>query len=275
MNPALSTAAPDAALQPAAVPHGRRPGGGPWATPLARARACERRIDLSTWAAPDRPFLRARDIPERAGSAPYAPDCPISPVRVPHLLVVDVDVTVLCRRLDEAADAFSLRERARPTVLLLVTQAVVRALRSVPGVLPPGCPDASVDVVVRRPDGWSEVQDAGLLSVGGLARALDATPSRAEPGGAGFALVDTGSDDIDLEIHPLIGGRRAVLSVGAVRREARVLTGPDGDAVGIRRGLRLGLALDAALVDRADGIAFLKQVRAIVGDMAAGLELAR
>lgn len=281
--------APDSARQPAPVPAGRRADGRPWATPLARALARARQLDL-------------RDVaPGRDGAvrAAQVNDLRAAPERHPatgpfHVLVADVDVTGPERALGTAAADLATREGARPTVFTLVVAALVRSLGRCPGV---HADDVSAPVhlsVLGSGDaGWSEVPDAGSLGLGGLVRALH-TPALHTPARhtsalhtsalhtsahraavRGVAVVDSGSEDIDLELAPPPAGARAALTVGRVHRAVAVVTTDGAESIAVRSMIRLALAVDTGTVSRSESAALLRDLRTRLATGVTAAELTR
>lgn len=261
--------APDSALQPEPVPTGRRADGRPWATPLARALARTRQLDL-------------RDVaPGRDGAvrAAQVNDLRAAPERHPatgpfHVLVADVDVTAPERALGTGAADPATREGARPTVFTLVVAALVRSLRRCPGV---HADDVSapvhLSVLGSGTAGWSEVPDAGSLGLGGLVRALH-TPAH-QAAARGVAVVDSGSEDIDLELAPPPAGARAALTVGRVHRAVAVVTTDGAESIAVRSMIRLGLAVDTTTVGRSEAAALLRDLQTRLTTGATAAELTR
>lgn len=301
-------AAPDAASQPAEPPQGTRPGGGPWATPLARALARERGLDLTSVAVGER-AIRADDLdtlaparasapaiegpaaavgtPEEAtaeGEDPATAEEPASErpagerpavTAIPHILTAEVDITALVRHIEAASEAFERRERARPSIMLLVAQATLRSLSTAPGLLGAEYPGASIRLLVEDADGQIGIDEAEVLNLGGLARALDARRPATDPGSPGLLILDSGRDGIDLELRAPAHGFRAALSVGSMHRRVQVIAGQDGDTFGVRSCLSLGLTVNATQVERSQAVAFLTKVRDVLGNAESAPELTR
>jgi len=268
--------APDAAQQPAAVPGRKRADGRPWATPLARALARERRLDLRAVVPGSDGAVRAAQVAgsdHAARQAARTTSVTGTTVAGPfHLLVADADVTQLERALEAVAASSAVREGVRPTLFAAVAQLVVQSLRRCPGVHADSVSaPVHLSVPAQGDDTWSDVPDASSLSFAGLLRALGTT-ARAPATDHGLVVVDSTSTGIALELVSPPAGARAVLTVGQVRRAVSVVTTDGAESIAVRSVVRLGLSLDASRVGRTEAAAFLCDLESrLAGATAPGL----
>jgi pyruvate/2-oxoglutarate dehydrogenase complex dihydrolipoamide acyltransferase (E2) component len=273
----LPPSAPDADLQPAAVPADARADARPWMTPLARSRVLERGLDLGAVVPGDDGAVRAAHVDaidttaQAVGSS--EPSAPMTAGQL-RLFVTDIDVTALANALHTKGVGFGTREGVTPTLFDLVAHAVVRSLRHNPGLHADDIASPVHLAVLTPEERWLELLEADLLSLGGLIRAAAAaaTPS-ASAADQAFALLDAGAEGVALELSTPPAGARAALSVGRARREVCVVEIEGMESISIRSRIRLGLVVDAARVSRADAAGFLRDLehRLSGPDAAAGL----
>ena len=169
----------------------------------------------------------------------------------------------------------------RPTVMALVVDAVVQALRAYPLL------NASIDadgrtvhdsgrqhigVTVDTDKGVvvPVIKDAGDLNLRGLSRRIDDLTDRAGHGAllpddltAGtFTVTNTGSRGVVFDTPILVPGQVGIVGAGDIVERAVVVRRPDGErAIAIRSMAYLALTYDHRLVDGADAARFLTFVK--------------
>jgi pyruvate dehydrogenase E2 component (dihydrolipoamide acetyltransferase) len=201
--------------------------------------------------------------------------------------VVEVDVTRLARLRDRAKRDFEAREGSKLSFLPFFAQATVEALKQHPKV------NASIDtergeityhsaehlgIAVDADRGLlvPVIHDAGDFNLAGLARRIADLAARTrankitpdEMSGGTFTLSNTGSRgalfDTPIIVQPQVG----ILGTGTVVKRPAVLSGADGDTIGIRSILYLALSYDHRLVDGADAARFLNTIKQRLTDAA-------
>lgn len=227
--------APLAASQPQPPPTARRADGRPFATPLVRALAAARGIDLTDL----RPKKGRRriDIADLEAPKPRAQSIPAPAPPTALTSVVEVDVTLAVRH----AKACGV------PLLVLLIQAVARAL-----------PHPVTLHVLRYSASGVEstlVPHASDLSVAGIGQALSRVT---EDGVADVVIVDVSGLDLQSTILELDDGQPAALSVGVVT--PRVAVGADG-VIAFRSTAQLTMTRNPHLLGLVAAASVLSAVR--------------
>lgn len=118
------------------------------------------------------------------------------------------------------------------------------------------------------------VPSAQDLNLRGLARRLGQVQERARSGsllvedllGGTFSVAVAASKEVLVTIPPLLGSQVAVLSLGGVAKRAVVLSGPDGDSIGIKTTAVIGLAYDTRVVDVTTATRFLVRLAEVLAE---------
>lgn len=227
--------APLAAAQPQPPPTARRADGRPFATPLVRALAAARGIDLTDlrpargWRRIDITDLEAPASRAQLISAPAPP--------TPLTSVVEVDVTLAVRHAESCG----------VPLLVLLIQEVARAM-----------PHPVTLHVLRYSASGVEstlVPHASDLSVAGIGQALSRVP---EDGAADIDIVDVSALDLQSTILELGDRQPAALSVGVVT--PRVAVGADG-VIAFRSTVQLTLTRNPHLLGLVPAAGVLSAVR--------------
>ncbi|MGH3913905.1 MAG: 2-oxoglutarate dehydrogenase, E2 component, dihydrolipoamide succinyltransferase [Pseudonocardiaceae bacterium] len=194
--------------------------------------------------------------------------------------VVEADITRLASLRDRAKQAFEAREGVKLSFLPFFAKATVEALKAHPRV------NASIDtekgevtyhgaehlgIAVDTERGLlvPVIHEAGDLNIAGLARRIADLAARTrsnkitpdEMSGGTFTISNTGSRgalfDTPIILQPQVG----ILGTGTVVKRPTVLSGADGDTIGIRSIIYLALSYDHRLVDGADAARFLNTIK--------------
>jgi pyruvate dehydrogenase E2 component (dihydrolipoamide acetyltransferase) len=132
-------------------------------------------------------------------------------------------------------------------------------------------PDGLVTPVVRDCLGKSAAAIEAELSAL-IAKAKGGGLSPADYGDATFTISNLGSFGVEEFTAIINPPGSAILAVGAARKEASVITGPDGkDSLGVRQAMTLTLGCDHRVVDGAVGAAFLADLVASIEEPLAAL----
>ena len=118
------------------------------------------------------------------------------------------------------------------------------------------------------------VPSAQDLNLRGLARRLGQVQERARSGsllvedllGGTFSVAVAASKEVLVAIPPLLGSQVAVLSLGGVAKRTVVLSGPDGDSIGIKTTAVIGLAYDTRVVDVTTATRFLVRLAEVLAE---------
>jgi len=116
------------------------------------------------------------------------------------------------------------------------------------------------------------IRDAGDLTVSGLARRISEISSRARDNALGvddltggtYTLSNNGSFGTLMTAAIINQPQVAILSVDAIKKQAVVIEGPDGDAIGIRPIGVLSQSFDHRAIDGAYSAAFLDKLRSLL-----------
>ena len=207
--------------------------------------------------------------------------------------VVEVDVTRVAALRARAKDDFLTRNGTRLTFLPFFVAAATEALKAHPKL------NATIDgkdvtyhdvehvgIAVDTPRGLlvPVVRNAGDLNIPGLARRINDLAARTrenkvnpdELSGSTFTITNTGSGGALFDTPIINQPEVAILGLGAIQKQPRVVKDADGgDVIAIRSVCYLSLSYDHRLVDGADAARYLMAVRRRLeeGDFAGELGL--
>ena len=207
--------------------------------------------------------------------------------------VVEVDVTRVAALRARAKDDFLTRNGTRLTFLPFFVAAATEALKAHPKL------NATIDgkdvtyhdvehvgIAVDTPRGLlvPVVRNAGDLNIPGLARRINDLAARTrenkvnpdELSGSTFTITNTGSGGALFDTPIINQPEVAILGLGAIQKQPRVIKDADGgDVIAIRSVCYLSLSYDHRLVDGADAARYLMAVRRRLeeGDFAGELGL--
>ncbi|MBC3192881.1 2-oxoglutarate dehydrogenase, E2 component, dihydrolipoamide succinyltransferase [Pseudonocardia sp. C8] len=247
-------------------------------------------------------------VPTRSGDAPE----PGTTVKLPRLrqviaqrmseslsvsaqltTVQEIDLTRIVKLRTRVKDEFTRREGANLTFLAFIAKATIEALKAFPSLNASISEDAKqvtyhgsvhLGIAVDTPRGLlvPVIKDADDLSLAGIAKKIadvaartrDAKIGPDELSGGTFTITNIGSAgalfDTPIINQPQVG----ILGTGAIAKEPKVVTGPEGeDVIAIRSVCYLPLTYDHRLVDGADAGRFLSAVRARLEEGAFEAEL--
>jgi 2-oxoglutarate dehydrogenase E2 component (dihydrolipoamide succinyltransferase) len=201
----------------------------------------------------------------------------------PHVTsFIDADVTQIVNWRNKVKDSFSKREGEKITFTPIFIHAAAMALREFPQI------NVSLDgynIIYRKninigmatalPSGnliVPVIKNADQKNLLGVVKNVNDLAGRArinklqpdEIQGGTFTITNFGSFD-SLTGTPIINQPQvAILGVGAIRKQPRVIETPDGDMIGIRHIMILSLAYDHRIVDGALGGMFLKRMKELL-----------
>ena len=207
--------------------------------------------------------------------------------------VVEVDVTRVAALRARAKDDFLTRNGTRLTFLPFFVAAATEALKAHPKL------NATIDgkdvtyhdvehvgIAVDTPRGLlvPVVRNAGDLNIPGLARRINDLAARTrenkvnpdELSGSTFTITNTGSGGALFDTPIINQPEVAILGLGAIQKQPRVVKDADGgDVIAIRSVCYLSLSYDHRLVDGADAARYLMAVKRRLeeGDFAGELGL--
>jgi len=201
----------------------------------------------------------------------------------PHVTsFIDADVTHIVNWRNKVKDTFAQREGEKITFTPIFFHAAAQALREFPQI------NVSLDgynIIYRKNIniGMATALPSGNLIVPviknidqknmlGVVKAVNDLAGRArnnklqpdEIQGGTFTITNFGSFD-SLTGTPIINQPQvAILGLGAIRKQPRVIETPEGDMIGIRHIMILSLAYDHRIVDGALGGMFLKRMKELL-----------
>lgn len=201
----------------------------------------------------------------------------------PHVTsFIDADVTHIVNWRNQIKDSFAKREGEKITFTPIFFHAAAQALREYPQI------NVSLDgynIIYRKninigmatalPSGnlivpvIKNIDQKNMLGVvksvndlAGRARINKLQPDEIQ--GGTFTITNFGSFD-SLTGTPIINQPQvAILGLGAIRKQPRVIETPEGDMIGIRHIMILSLAYDHRIVDGALGGMFLKRLKELL-----------
>lgn len=207
--------------------------------------------------------------------------------------VVEVDVTRIAALRARAKDEFLARNGTKLTYLPFFVAAATEALKAHPK-LNATIGDGQVTyhdvehigIAVDTPRGLyvPVVKNAGELNIPGLAKRINDLAARTrdnkvEPGelsGATFTITNTGSGGALFDTPIINQPEVAILGLGAITRQPRVVKDADGnEVIAVRSVCYLSLSYDHRLIDGADASRYLMTVKKRLedGDFAGELGL--
>ncbi|PIQ32998.1 MAG: diapophytoene dehydrogenase [Bacteroidetes bacterium CG18_big_fil_WC_8_21_14_2_50_41_14] len=201
----------------------------------------------------------------------------------PHVTsFIDADVTHIVNWRNRVKDNFSKREGEKITFTPIFIHAAAQALREFPQI------NVSLDgyhIIYRKninigmatalPSGnliVPVIRNADQKNLLGIVKTVNNLANRArinkllpdEIQGGTFTITNFGSFD-SLTGTPIINQPQvAILGLGAIRKQPRVIETPEGDLIGIRHIMILSLAYDHRIVDGALGGKYLKRMKELL-----------
>ena len=193
--------------------------------------------------------------------------------------VVEVDVTRVAALRARAKNDFLAKNGTKLTFLPFFVQAATEALKAHPKI------NASIEgknvtyhdvehvgIAVDTPRGLlvPVVKNAGDLNIPGLAKRINDLAARTrdnkvnpdELSGSTFTITNTGSGGALFDTPIINQPEVAILGLGAIQRQPRVIKDTDGgEVIAIRSVCYLALSYDHRLVDGADAARYLMAVK--------------
>ena len=193
--------------------------------------------------------------------------------------VVEVDVTRVAALRARAKNDFLARNGTKLTFLPFFVQAATEALKAHPKI------NASIEgknvtyhdvehvgIAVDTPRGLlvPVIKNAGDLNIPGLAKRINDLAARTrdnkvnpdELSGSTFTITNTGSGGALFDTPIINQPEVAILGLGAIQRQPRVIKDTDGgEVIAIRSVCYLALSYDHRLVDGADAARYLMAVK--------------
>ena len=193
--------------------------------------------------------------------------------------VVEVDVTRVAALRARAKNDFLSKNGTKLTFLPFFVQAATEALKAHPKI------NASIEgknvtyhdvehvgIAVDTPRGLlvPVVKNAGDLNIPGLAKRINDLAARTrdnkvnpdELSGSTFTITNTGSGGALFDTPIINQPEVAILGLGAIQRQPRVIKDADGgEVIAIRSVCYLALSYDHRLVDGADAARYLMTVK--------------
>jgi 2-oxoglutarate dehydrogenase E2 component (dihydrolipoamide succinyltransferase) len=193
----------------------------------------------------------------------------------------EVDMTKIVALRAKAKAGFAEREGVNLTYLPFIAKAVIDALKMHPNVNASYNEDTKeityydaehLGFAVDTEQGLLSpvVKNAGDLSLGGLARAINDIASRARSGdlkpdelsGGTFTITNIGSQGALFDTPILVPPQAAMLGTGAIVKRPRVIVDEFGnESIGVRSICYLPLTYDHRLIDGADAGRFLTTIK--------------
>jgi 2-oxoglutarate dehydrogenase E2 component (dihydrolipoamide succinyltransferase) len=193
----------------------------------------------------------------------------------------EVDMTRIVALRTKAKAGFAEREGVNLTYLPFIARAVIDALKAHPNINASYNEDTKeityydaehLGFAVDTDQGLLSpvVHNAGDLSLGGLARAINDIAARARSGnlkpdelsGGTFTITNIGSQGALFDTPILVPPQAAMLGTGAIVKRPRVIVDDQGnESIGVRSICYLPLTYDHRLVDGADAGRFLTTVK--------------
>ena len=193
--------------------------------------------------------------------------------------VVEVDVTRIAALRARAKNEFLAKNGTKLTFLPFFVQAATEALKAHPKI------NASIDgkqvtyhdvehvgIAVDTPRGLlvPVVKNAGDLNIPGLAKRINDLAARTrdnkvnpdELSGSTFTITNTGSGGALFDTPIINQPEVAILGLGAIQKQPRVIKDADGnEVIAIRSVCYLALSYDHRLVDGGDAARYLMTVK--------------
>ncbi|BBG01251.1 MULTISPECIES: 2-oxoglutarate dehydrogenase, E2 component, dihydrolipoamide succinyltransferase [Pseudonocardia] len=207
--------------------------------------------------------------------------------------VQEVDLTRIVKLRNKVKEDFKRREGANLTFLAFIAKATIEALKAFPSVNASISEDnkqvtyhgsVHMGIAVDTPRGLlvPVIKDADDLSLAGIAKKIADVAARTrnakigpdELSGGTFTITNIGSAGALFDTPILNQPQVGILGTGAIVKEPKVVTGPEGDdVIAVRSVCYLPLTYDHRLVDGADAGRFLSAVRARLEEGAFEAEL--
>jgi 2-oxoglutarate dehydrogenase E2 component (dihydrolipoamide succinyltransferase) len=197
----------------------------------------------------------------------------------PHVTsYVEADVTNLVVWRNKMKDEFLKREGEKLTFTPLFIEALVQAIKELPGV------NVSLDgqniikrksinmgMATARPDGnliVPVIKNADQMNLLGLTKSVNDLANRArnnklapeEIQGGTYTLTNVGTFGNVMGTPIINQPQVAIMAVGAIRKKPAVVETPTGDAIAIRHMMFLSHSYDHRIVDGALGGSFVRKV---------------
>ncbi|WP_224390535.1 2-oxoglutarate dehydrogenase, E2 component, dihydrolipoamide succinyltransferase [Pseudonocardia sp. ICBG1293] len=207
--------------------------------------------------------------------------------------VQEVDLTRIVKLRNRVKEDFKRREGANLTFLAFIAKATIEALKAFPSVNASISEDnkqvtyhgaVHMGIAVDTPRGLlvPVIKDADDLSLAGIAKKIADVAARTraskigpdELSGGTFTITNIGSAGALFDTPIINQPQVAILGTGAISKEPKVVTGPEGDdVIAVRSVCFLPLTYDHRLVDGADAGRFLSAVKARLEEGAFEAEL--
>jgi 2-oxoisovalerate dehydrogenase E2 component (dihydrolipoyl transacylase) len=238
-------------------------------------------IDLSA-AAPASPSVATGSEAERIPTTPVrrmiADNMVKSATQIPQAWsIVEVDVTSLVRRRTSARDEFQRTEGINLTYLPFAIKAVAESLKGNPLLNSSWDGDAvlvkkriNIGVAVAAKGGLvvPVIHDADLMSIAGLAKAIDGLSDRARRGKLELADVQGGTFTVNntgalgsVVSQPLVNyPQAAIITTEAIVKRPVIVD----DAIAIRSMMNVCLTFDHRILDGSEAGAFINDVKRLL-----------
>lgn len=207
--------------------------------------------------------------------------------------VQEVDLTRIVKLRNRVKEDFKRREGANLTFLAFIAKATIEALKAYPSLNASISEDnkqvtyhgsVHMGIAVDTPRGLlvPVIKDADDLSLAGIAKKIADVAARTraskigpdELSGGTFTITNIGSAGALFDTPIINQPQVAILGTGAISKEPKVVTGPEGDdVIAVRSVCFLPMTYDHRLVDGADAGRFLSAVKARLEEGAFEAEL--
>jgi 2-oxoglutarate dehydrogenase E2 component (dihydrolipoamide succinyltransferase) len=207
--------------------------------------------------------------------------------------VQEVDLTRIVKLRNRVKEDFKRREGANLTFLAFIAKATIEALKAFPSLNASISEDnkqvtyhgsVHMGIAVDTPRGLlvPVIKDADDLSLSGIAKKIADVAARTrdskigpdELSGGTFTITNIGSAGALFDTPIINQPQVAILGTGAISKEPKVITGPEGDdVIAVRSVCFLPMTYDHRLVDGADAGRFLSAVKARLEEGAFEAEL--
>lgn len=207
--------------------------------------------------------------------------------------VQEVDLTRIVKLRNRVKEDFKRREGANLTFLAFIAKATIEALKAFPSLNASISEDnkqvtyhgsVHMGIAVDTPRGLlvPVIKDADDLSLAGIAKKIADVAARTrdskigpdELSGGTFTITNIGSAGALFDTPIINQPQVAILGTGAISKEPKVVTGPEGDdVIAVRSVCFLPMTYDHRLVDGADAGRFLSAVKARLEEGAFEAEL--
>ncbi|GAA4992361.1 2-oxoglutarate dehydrogenase, E2 component, dihydrolipoamide succinyltransferase [Pseudonocardia tropica] len=207
--------------------------------------------------------------------------------------VQEVDLTRIVKLRNRVKEDFKRREGANLTFLAFIAKATIEALKAFPSLNASISEDnkqvtyhgsVHLGIAVDTPRGLlvPVIKDADDLSLAGIAKKIADVAARTrdskigpdELSGGTFTITNIGSAGALFDTPIINQPQVAILGTGAISKEPKVVTGPEGDdVIAVRSVCFLPMTYDHRLVDGADAGRFLSAVKARLEEGAFEAEL--